>query len=297
MKKNKLFRNDEEKTALLFLLPAILLIFILIVYPFIYSIYLSLTKSTVGRPGIFVGLSNFIDLSKNPLFRQVLFNSVVYTVFSVVIKLVIGLLVAVLIKNIVGRWSKFIRGTVLLPWVVPSSLSAIAWWWMFNPQFSVFNWVIEKILPFSNGIPWLSKSHWAMFSVILVNIWRGVPFYSISFLAGLVSIEEELYEAASTEGANGIQKFFHISLPLLKPVLAVVLLFSTLMTISEFNTIYIITQGGPMNSTHLLSTFALQEGIRTGNLSRGAAISLFLFPILFIASYFQIRVVRQGVRK
>lgn len=293
----KIFRNNEEKTAILFLLPAIFIIIGLIGYPFVYSIFLSLTDTTVGKPGVFVGLSNFVKLIANPNFKQVLVNSIVYSAFAVVIKLTIGLLVAAFIKNIVGKWSKFIKGAILLPWVVPSSLSAIAWWWMFNPQFSVLNWIIQKILPSSRGLPWLADSQWAMFSVILVNVWRGVPFFAISFLAGLLSIDEDLYEAASTEGANGIQKFFYISLPLLKSILAVVLLFSTLMTISEFNIIYVITKGGPMNSTHLLATYALQEGIKTGNISRGAAISLFLFPILFITSYFQIKVVRRGVRK
>lgn len=297
MKNIRLFRNNEERTAFLFLLPAILIIFVFIGYPFIYSFILSITNSTIGKSGEFVGLKNFIDLLDSSLFRQVLVNSLIYTFFSVITKLIVGLLVAVLIKNIFGRWSKFLKGTILLPWVVPTSLSAIAWWWMFNPEFSIFNWIIKKILPFSSGIPWLSSPHWAMFSVILVNVWRGVPFYAISFLAGLVSIDEELYEAASTEGANGIQKFFHISVPLLKPVFAVVLLFSTLMTLSEFNIIYVLTKGGPMNTTQLLSTFAMQEGIMVGNLSRGAAISLFLFPILFICSYFQIKVIRREVRK
>lgn len=297
MKKFRSIRAREEITAILYLLPAILLILGLIGYPFIYSFYLSLTSTTIGRPGDFVGLSNYTTLARNPLFLQVLKNSIIYTVIAVIIKLIIGTGVAVLLKDLKGRWAKFVRGTVLLPWVVPSSLSAIAWWWMFNPRFSVFNWIITKIFPFSSGINWLGDSFWAMFAVIMVNIWRGVPFYAISFIAGLVAIDEELYEAAATEGANRFQQFFYISLPLLKPILAVVTLFSVLMTISEFNTIYVITKGGPAYATHLLSTFAFEAGIAQAGLSRGAAISLFLFPILLISSYFQIRVVRRGVRK
>ena len=293
----KIFKNNEEKTGLLLILPAALLILFLIGYPFAHGIFLSFTNSIVGKTGSFIGFENFSKLLKNPVFFKVLINSIVYTIGSVIPKVVIGTAIALLVKSFVGKWSKFLKGTLLIPWVVPTSLSALVWWWMFNPQFSVLNWVIKRIFPFSEGLPWLAEAEWAMFSVILVNIWRGVPFFGISILAGLVSIDEEIYEVADTEGANGVQKFFYITLPLLKPVLAVVLLFSTLMTISEFNMIYIITGGGPRNATELLATFAFREGLSTGNLSRGAAISLFLFPILLIASYFQIKIVRRGVRK
>jgi multiple sugar transport system permease protein len=276
--------------------PAVLIIVFLIGYPFVYSILLSLTNTSVGRAGSFVGLSNFAKLLKNTVFRRVLLNSGIFTVGAVGAKLIIGLGVALLIEKF-SRGSKFIRGSVLLPWVVPTSLSALAWWWMFNPNFSVLNWVITRAIKLSSGIPWLSDARAAMLSVIIVHVWRGVPFFAISLLAGLVSINREYYEVADSEGAKKWQKFLYITLPLLRPVIAVVLLFSTLMTISEFNIIYIITGGGPRYSTHLLATLAYQEGIATGTLSRGAAISLFLFPILFVASYLQIRVVRENVRK
>jgi len=293
----KIFRDNEEKTGYVLIAPAVLLIVLLIGYPLGYSVFLSFTNSIVGKIGTFAGFANFANLLKSPVFLRVLINSVIFTIGSIIPKVVIGTSIALLIKSSLGRWSRFLKGAIMLPWVVPTSLSALAWWWMFNPLFSVLNWVIKKIFLSSKGIPWLSDTVWAMFSVILVDVWRGVPFFAISILAGLVSIDEEIYEAADTDGANGMQKFFRITLPLLKPVMAVVLLFSTVMTISEFNIIYLITGGGPRYSTHLLATFAFQEGLSTGNLSRGVAISLFVFPILFIASYFQIRIVRKDVRK
>jgi len=293
---NELRRLVEEEVAYIMIAPAVFIIFFLIGYPFVYSIFLSLTNTSVGRTGSFVGLLNFARLLKNTIFQRVLINSGIFTVGSVTAKFVIGLAVALLIEK-VTKGSKFIRGTVLLPWVVPTSLSALAWWWMFNPNFSVLNWIITCVIKLSSGVPWLSDAKMAMFSVILVHVWSGVPFFAISLLAGLVSINREYYEVADTEGAREWQKFLYITLPLLKPVIAIVLLFSTLMTISEFNIIYILTGGGPRYSTHLLATLAYQEGIATGNLSRGAAISLFLFPLLFVASYLQIKTVRENVRR
>ena len=291
-----IFRNEEERDAYWFLIPALLIIVLLIAYPFLYGIYLSFTNTKVGSRGVFIGLENFIRLFSSSVFKKVLLNSTYFTVGSIALKFIIGLSIALVIENL-KRGKKFIRGAILLPWVVPTALSVLAWWWMFNPNFSILNWIIVKLGLSSKGVPWLSKQNYAMFSVILVNVWRGVPFFTISFLAGLVSIGKEFYEAAETEGAKSWQKFYYITLPLLKPVIVIVLLFSTLMTISEFNIIYILTGGGPMYGTHLLATLAYQEGIATGDISKGAAISIFLFPILFLASYLQLRIIRQGVRR
>lgn len=292
----RLFRNEEEKVAYSFLIPALSIIILLIAYPFLFGIYLSFTNARVGSSGVFVGFQNFLRLISSSVFRKVLANSLVFTIGSIALKLIIGISIALLIENL-RRGRKFVRGVILLPWVIPTALSVLAWWWMFNPNFSVLNWIIVHLGFSKKGIPWLSRQNYAMLSVILVNVWRGVPFFAISFLAGLVSIGKEFYEAAETEGAKSWQKFFYITLPLLKPVLVIVLLFSTLMTVSEFNIIYILTGGGPMYGTHLLATLAYQEGIGTGDISKGAAISIFLFPILFLASYFQLRIIRQGVKR
>lgn len=287
-----MFKNTEEKTAYLFLLPAIIIIVFLIGYPFFYSIYLSVTNTSVGKTGSLIGFLNYTRLFKNAIFRQVLFNSFVFTIGAVSLKLILGMSVALLMQKI-KIFSKFIRGAFMLPWVVPPALSALVWWWMYVPNLSVLNWVTTRIG--LEKIPWLSDKTMAMIAVIIVHTWIGVPFFAISILSGLISVDSSLYEAADLEGARGYQKFLYIALPLIKPVVAIVLLFSTLMTISEFNIIYIITGGGPMYGTHLLATLAYREGISTGNISRGAAISLFLFPVLFVASYLQLRVVRRSV--
>ena len=284
----------EEKVAYFFLAPAMLIIILLIGYPFLSAIFLSLTNTKVGSTGEWIGTENFQRLLKSSVFQRVLYNSLVFTGISVFLKFLIGLLVAILLKDLI-KWAKVIRIVILLPWVVPTSLSTLVWWWMFNPNFSVLNWILKEVG--LRGIPWLSTSKTAMLAIILVNVWRGTPFFAISFLTGLVAIDRELYEVADVEGANSWQKFIRITLPLLKPVIAVVLLFSALMTVSEFNIIYVLTGGGPMYSTHLLATLAYQEGIATGDIGRGAAISVFLFPVLLMASYFQLRIVRRGVQQ
>ena len=292
----KIFRNDEERAGLLLILPAFLIIVGLIGYPFVYSIFLSFTNTTIGKLGDFVGFKNFIALAKSSRYQDVLIRSVIYTIGSLIPKLFFGLGVALLLRNLGNyKWTKFLKSLFLFPWVIPTSLSALAWLWLYNPNFSVLNWIIAKIIPGSTGIGWVLSPAMAMVSVIVFNVWRGVPFFAISFLAGLLSIDEELYEAADVEGANGLQKFLHISLPLLKPVVSIVLLFSMLMTIAEFNSIYIITNGGPQSSTQIIAFYSYVEGIRGGSLSRGAAVSIFLFPILFIVSYFQLRTIRKGI--
>jgi multiple sugar transport system permease protein len=292
----KLFRNNEERAGLLLILPAFIIIIGLIAYPFFYSIILSFTDTTFGVLGDFVGFKNFINLAKSSRFHDVLIRTGIYTVGSLIPKFLFGLGVALLIRSLGNKkWTRFIKGLFLFPWVVPTSLSALAWLWLYSPNFSVLNWIIEKIIPGSGGIGWVLSPGMALFSVILFNIWRGVPFFAISFLAGLLSIDEELYEAADVEGANGLQKLLYISLPLLKPVVSVVLLFSMLMTVAEFNSIYVITNGGPQSSTTILAFYSYVEGIRGGSLGRGAAVSLFIFPILFIVSYFQLRTIRKGI--
>jgi len=291
----KLFRNEEERTAYFYLLPAIILVFGFIGYPFVYSIYLSFTNAGIGKSGSFIGILNYLNLLKSSTFRQVLFNSLVFTIIAISIKMFFGMIFALIMQHL-RRTGKLIKTLIMLPWVVPTSLSAIAWWWMYNPNYSIFNWIINK-LGTDYRVHWLSLPKTAMLSVIIVNSWIGIPFFAISILSGLISIDIELYEAADSEGAKGYQKFIYITLPLIKPVLAVVLLFSTLMTISEFNIIYIITNGGPLFGTTLLSLYAYQQGISNGVISRGAAISIFIFPLLFIVSYSQLRMVRKSISK
>ena len=185
---------------------------------------------------------------------------------------------------------------MLLPWVIPTALSTLGWWWMFNSLYSVVNWTgIALNLMDPPGPNWLGQKYYAMAAVIVVNIWRGLPFFAITILAGLLAIPKELYEAAEADGAGPVRQFWYITLPLLKPVLGIVILFSTIFTFSEFNIVYVLTNGGPINSTHLFATLARQVGLETGRIGEGAAISLYLFPVLVFVVWAQLRSVRRQV--
>lgn len=276
-----------------FILPALLVILLLVAYPFAMAIYLSLTDTWVGAPGRFVGLQNYADLLRNDIFQRTLSNSLVFTVCAVTAKTVFGMVLALLLNARI-RFRRFFRGAILLPWVIPNTMSTLGWLWMFDPLFSVLNWVLRHIGFTSGNISWLSNPYWAMVSIIAVNVWRGLPFFAITLLAGLVSIPQELYKAAHIDGAGSLRCFFRITLPLLRPLLLIVILFSTISTISDFNIVYILTRGGPMNQTHLLATLSYQVGLSGGRLGLGAAISLFLFPVLCTVVYFQLKTIRSG---
>ena len=287
--------DRESFLGPLFISPALLLIALLVAYPFGMAIYLALSNAFIGRPSTFIGLRNFINLWDNDTFRQTFQNAFVFTGISVAFKLVLGVSLALLLNE--ALWFKrLIRGAVLLPWVIPTALSTLGWWWMFNSLYSVVNWTgIAMGLLDPPGPNWLGQKYYAMAAVIIVNIWRGLPFFAITILAGLVAIPKELYEAAEADGAGPIARFWYVTLPLLKGVLAIVVLFSTIFTFSEFNIIYVLTHGGPMNSTHLFATLARQVGLETGRIGEGAAISLYLFPALMIVVWAQLRYVRKQV--
>jgi multiple sugar transport system permease protein len=191
------------------------------------------------------------------------------------------------------KFKKWVRGAVLLPWVIPTALSTLGWWWMFDSLYSVVNWTLIHLGIMQVGPNWLGTPYLAKSVVILVNIWRGLPFFAITLLAGLVSIPQELYEAAKTDGAGPIARFWYITLPMLKPVLVIVVLFSTIFTFSDFNIVYVLTRGGPINSTHLFATLANQIGLQSGKIGEGAAVSLYMFPILVMVVYFQLRLIRK----
>ena len=279
-------------TGFLFVLPAALLIVGLVAYPFCYALLLSLTAKQAGVPGQFVGLRNFTDLFGGDIFLHTIRNSLFFTGAAVVCKTVLGLGLALLLRRaLVGR--RVIRGMILLPWVVPSALSVLGWWWLFDPLYGVINLALINLGLLTQPIPWLSDPGGAMAAVIIVNIWRGLPFFAISFLAGLVSIPEELYEAARIDGAGGIACFARITLPLLRPVLGVIILYSIIMTVSDFNIVHILTHGGPMHSTHLFATFAYEMGLASGDIGKGAAISLFIFPFLVTVAFLQLRLTRR----
>ncbi|RMF88611.1 MAG: sugar ABC transporter permease [Nitrospinota bacterium] len=284
--------ENEQVLGYLVIAPALLLLLVLVAYPFFIAIGLSLQNKVIGKPGTFVGLKNFWTLLDSQIFRQTLQNSFVFTFSSVTLKVVFGMILALLLNRSI-RGQKFFRGAILLPWIVPTALSTLAFLWIFDATYSIINWVLLRLGIIKQGILWLGKPHWAMLSVIIVNTWRGMPFFAISILAGLVSIPQELYEAAKTDGAGPLTQFWYITLPLLKPVLMIVILFSTIFTFSDFNIVYVLTRGGPTNSTHLFATYAYQTGLVTARIGEGAAISLFLFPVLVVVVFFQLRLLRR----
>jgi len=287
--------DREQFLGPLFVTPALLLLVVLVAYPFCMAVYFSLSDAFIGRPSHFVGLRNFVNLWQSDAFRQTFQNAFVFTGAAIAAKLVMGIALALLLNQ--QLWFKrLIRGAVLLPWVIPTALSTLGWWWMFNSLYSVVNWTgIALGLMDPPGPNWLGQKYYAMTAVIVVNIWRGLPFFAITILAGLMAIPKELYEAAQADGAGPVRRFWFVTLPLLKPVLAIVILFSTIFTFSEFNIVYVLTHGGPINSTHLFATLARQVGLETGRIGEGAAIVLYLFPVLAFVVYAQLKSVRREV--
>lgn len=284
--------ENERLLAGLLLAPAILMLAIFIAYPFVMGVWLAMTDTSVGNPGRFVGLDNFVKAWNDSIFRTAFWNTFFYTAWATVIKLAAGMWVALLL-NRHFRGKRIVRASMLLPFIVPTVLSTFAWRWMFDPTFSVINWLLYHAGLITTKLPFLSDGAWAIWCAIFVNSWRGMPFFAITLLAGLQTISPDLHEAASLDGADGWRRFWHVTWPLLKPVTIVVVVFSVIQTFSDFQLIYVLTGGGPANSTHLLATYAYQLGVATGLLGEGAAISLFMFPVLFIVVWVQLRYLRR----
>jgi multiple sugar transport system permease protein len=286
------FLESERLLAVMLLAPTVLLLGAFIAYPFVMGVWLSLSNTSVGNQGEFVGLKNFVKAWNDSIFRVAFWNTTVYTFWATIFKLALGMWLAVLLnRNFRGK--RLVRASMLLPFIVPTVLSTFAWRWMFDPTFSVLNWALYKSGFIVTKIPFLSDGAYGLWCAIVVNTWRGMPFFAITLLAGLQTISPDLHEAASLDGANGWKRFWHVTWPLLKPVTLVVVVFSIIQTFSDFQLIYVLTGGGPANSTHLLATYAYQIGVATGLLGEGAAISLFMLPVLFIVVWVQLRYLRR----
>jgi len=284
--------EDERWLALALFLPTIVILGLFIAYPFVKGVLLAVTDAKVGVPGDFVGLRNFEKIWNDDIFRTAVWNTFWYTGVTTVFKLGLGLWLALLLnRHIKGK--ALIRAFVLLPFIIPTVLSTFAWKWMFDPTFSVINWLLFQLGIIKQRINWLGDPDLALASVMVVNIWRGVPFYAISLLAGLQTINPELHEAAAIDGARPYQRFWYITWPLLLPVTMVVVLFSIIQTFADFQLVYVLTGGGPANATHLFATYAYQIGVGTGLLSEGAAISLAMFPVLFLVVVIQLWYIRR----
>lgn len=279
-------RLFDNKTFLVVLcmLPTVGLLVTFLTYPLGLGVWLSLTDSTIGQPGEYIGLDNFISLFDDPVFWGAVWYTVFYTAVATAGKFLLGLWLAMLLNHNIP-WKAFIRAIVLLPWIVPTVLSAIAWWWIYDPQFSIVSYVLVDVLHWkSHYIDFLGTPWHARWSLIVANIWRGIPFVAITLLAGLQTISPSLYEAALLDGASGWQKFRRITVPLLMPILSVALTLSVLFTFSDFQLVYAITRGGPFNSTHLMATLAFQRAIPGSQLGEGAAIAISMIPFLIVAT-------------
>jgi multiple sugar transport system permease protein len=271
---------DREGTlGPILMLPALAILVTFIAYPFLLGIWYSLINARIGVPGEFVGLNNFIANAQNGIFQQTMRNTFLYTGVATVFKLVLGMALA-LLMNQHFPFKNWVRAGLLLPWIIPTALSTLAWLWIFDATYGIISWALKNAGLIRTNIPFLGDPTLAMGSVIAVNIWRGTPFFAIALLAGLQTIAQDLYEAAAIDGASALQRFRHVTLPLIMPVLTIVTLFSVIWTFADFQLVYVLTRGGPVNSTHLLATLAYQIGMTAGELSNGAAISLWMFPFM-----------------
>jgi multiple sugar transport system permease protein len=278
------FMRRRSTIAFLMCLPLLVIIIGLVAYPAIYAIYLSMLNKGQTR---FIGLGNFTWLLSRDVFWMVVEQAFIFTGFAVAFKALIGLVTAHLINNLPAKGQRKWRGMLLVPWVIPLALSSLGWWWLFDPTHSAFNWIIEALG--GSSVAWLSDPYWARFSVILVNIWYGAPFFLIMYLAALKSVPEQLYEAAAIDGASAWQKFVHITLPMMRNIIAITVLFSLIVTFANFDIVQIMTAGGPRNMTHVFATYAFMLGIKSGDIPLGASVSLFMLPLLAIAAVFILR--------
>src|SRR5438874_4160343 len=263
----------------LMLAPGVLFLLAFVAYPFFYGIFLSLQDRRVASAGTFVGLANFTAQMQDPVFWQVTRNTFVYTIVATALKMVGGLAMA-LVMNQRFRGRNLARAFLLLPFIVPTVLSSVAWMWILDPTFSVINWTLRHTGLVTQTFSWLGNATLAMVSIIVVNTWRGVPFYGITLLAGLQTVSPDLYEAAAIDGASVIQRFWYVTLPVLKPVLIIVTMFSVIFTFSDFQLPYVLTHGGPANAPHLFATYAFDIGMSAGVLGMGAAVALAMLPAL-----------------
>ena len=290
--------DNRNALGLLFLLPAGALLLLFLTYPLGLGVWLGFTDTKIGRGGVWVGLENYEYLFGDAVTRLSLFNTLFYTIVASVIKFGLGLWLALLLNKHMP-FKTVVRAIVLLPFIVPTALSAIAFWWIYDAQFSVVSWTLMKLGLIDRYIDFLGDPWNARLSTIAANIWRGVPFVAICLLAGLQTISPSYYEAASLDGATPWQQFRYVTLPLLTPIIAVVMTFSVLFTFTDFQLIYVLTRGGPLNATHLMATLSFQRAIPGGALGEGAALAVSMVPFLLAAilfSYFglQRRAWQQG---
>ena len=282
------FARRKSTIAFLMALPLIAIVTCLVVYPAIYSIHLATLNKSMQH---FVGLGNFEFLFRRNTFWMVVEQSLLFAVTAVIFKAVVGFIVAHFVHNLPAQGQRKWRGMLLIPWDIPPAMSTLAWLWLFDPSYSAFNWIFAHL-----GIPqvaWLGNPYWARFCVILVNVWVGSPFFMIMYLAALKSVPEQLHEAAAIDGANWLQKIWYINLPMMRNIIQITALFSLIVTFANFDIVKILTNGGPVDQTHVFATWAFTLAIWGNDIPLGASVALFMAPILAIAAFFILRNVRR----
>jgi multiple sugar transport system permease protein len=272
-------KRNKNWLGFWFMLPAMAFLLLFLAYPLVLGIYMSFTDVRIGRSGKFIGLENYAWMWDDPVFWLSVFNTMLYTTVASIFKFAIGLYLALLLNKHMP-FKAIIRAIVLIPFIVPTVLSAIAFWWIYDPQFSIVSWSLKQIGLIDTNINFLGDTWNARWSVIFVNVWRGIPFIAITLLAGLQTVSPSLYEAATLDGATPWQMFRYITYPLLTPIIAVVMTFSVLFTFTDFQLIWVLTRGGPVNATHLMATLSYQWGILGGKLGEGAAVAVAMIPFL-----------------
>jgi multiple sugar transport system permease protein len=288
----KRFARRRSTIAFLMTLPLILVIGGLVAWPAGYAMYLATLNRRMTE---FIGLGNFEILLESETFRMVIFQSVFFAVTAVILKALIGFWLAHMLHHIPTKGQRKWRGMLLIPWVIPPALSTLGWWWMFEPTYSSLNWILNIFAVPS--VPWLGEPWWARISVIIVNVWYGAPFFMIMYLAALKSVPEQLYEAAAIDGATSWQRLRYVTLPMMRNIISITVLFSLIVTFANYDIVRVLTNGGPRDLTHVFASYAFQVGILAGNIPRGAAVSLFMFPLLAVIAYFVLRGVNRRNRE
>lgn len=271
----------EASLGMLLMVPGALILIVFMGYPFFLGIWLSLSDEMIGVPGQFVGLSNFVYLLSDSIFLQTVRNTFIYAMVTVPFKAVFGLLLALVLNNQMP-FRNFIRAFILMPWIVPTALSSLGWFMIYDPVFSPFSWLLKNLGLIERNINFLGDPTFAIVSVMVANIWRGIPFFAVTILAGLQAVPAELHEAAAIDGAGPWERFKAVTMPVIRGITLIATLFSIIWTFADFQLIYVLTKGGPANSTHLFGTYAYQIGLQSAAIGQGAAIALYMFPILVV---------------
>lgn len=278
------FARRRSSIAFLMALPLLIVVAGLIAYPAGYGIYLSMLNR---RMTAFIGLGNYEILFESDTFWDVVFQSCFFAITAVLLKALIGFWLAHMLHGIPDKGQRKWRGMLLVPWVIPPALSTLGWWWMFDPSYSSINWLLSVIsVP---EIPWLGQPWWARISIIIVNVWIGAPFFMIMYLAALKSVPEQLYEAAAIDGASGVQRLRYVTIPMMANIISITVLFSLIVTFANYDIVRVLTNGGPRDLTHVFASYAFQVGILAGSIPRGAAVSLFMVPVLAVCAFFVLR--------